>query len=303
MLRYAIVLEVCSSIITIGCLLYLLDRYVPRSNQVAHMVLSGALALATILFAHIPDLGRISIGSRAFEAQVPPLGDNALVVLGNQPMGLLAPLIAQTSPGASFIGIPTCFAQGQWCYTGFFHYGLGHRMREEIASHDGPIYAAYYANRMPIFAQLDSFDLKVDHHACQTMRTNRTPDVILCRAYRDQGLSTTPHPVQRFKLAVQTELSNPKFVLASNWITNKCSSSESHGKLSFTWQAPAGVKRVRVFVVAPPSPRRKPFTGGGSTGDAETGQWVDATQTFLFTDSSGKELARSTVRYVACDSN
>lgn len=300
MLRYAIVLEISSCVIAVGSLLYMAKRFAPNLRTTAHVGLTAALALTAILFAHIPDLGHIPRGSRTFQADVPPLGDHALVILGNEPMGLLAPLIEQANPSASFIGIPTCFTQGQWCYEGFFHSGLGQYMRDAISSHRGPMYFAYYADHVPFFPQLGSFNLRIDAKACQTMRTNRTVEVILCKARYDKTPPTTPDVTSRFKLAVLTKLANPDFVLTSAWSINECGSTANLGKLSFTWQAPASINKVRVFVVVPPSFRPQLFSGGRASGHAETGQWVNATQTFLFTDANRRELGRSTIHYVSC---
>jgi hypothetical protein len=301
MLRYAIVLEIGASLIAIGGLLYLLGRFARGWPGIARAGVTVLLAVATMSFAHIPDLGSVPIGSRTFRAEVPPLGDHALIILANQPMGLLAPLIERASSGASFIGIPGCFTPGQWCYNGFYNFGLGRHMRAKIASHTGPMYVAYYTDHMPIFAQLAAFRVSMDENACKTMHTNRTADVLLCRASYEPNLAATPRGPSQFRLQARTTLFDHEFRVADTWLSNPCTGdSNTLARMAFSWNASRGVDGVRIFVTSPPSFRPVSFSAGGAEGHAETGLWVKAAQTFVFTDASGRELARSSIRYEAC---
>lgn len=300
MLRYAIVLEVSGSILAAGALLYLMGRLVPQLPGIARIVLVGVLAAATIAYTRTPDLGHIPLQAPVFRSEVPNLGARPLVILANQPMGLLAPLIQRVQPDASFIGIPSCFTPGQWCYTGFYDYGLGRRMRVKIALHQGPMYVAYYADRIPALPQLDSFHISFDAGHCQAMHTNRTPDVMLCPARYVPDAPARPRSARQFHFAAQTERLNYRFTLASRWLQNPCGDTTQPGQVVFDWNAPSGIDGVRVYVVTPPSSQLKPFAGGAAHDKAETGPWVGAAQTFVFTDTSGHVLARSSIRYVPC---
>lgn len=303
MLRYAIVLEVSASILAIGSMMSLLRRLASRWRQIIHVGFAAILAMATISFACIPKLGQIPIESQTFQARVPVIGKNALIILANEPMGLLAPEIEGSAQGATFIGIPSCFAADQWCYTSFFHSGLGRLMREKVASHHGPLYVAYYADRTPTLAQLGLFRVAVNDNACQTMQTNRTADVLLCDARYTPDLPADTRASLRFKLSVQTRYLDPGFVLKSTWITDPCDQNFSEGALAFDWHAPNSATQIQVFVVSAPASHSELFSQGGATGHAATGPWVAAAQRYVFTDQTGHQLARSTIHYVACPNN
>lgn len=301
MLRYAVVLEATGAILASAAVIYYLGQWLPRLSNAARTTAVIVLAVAIMGFTRIPDLGHVPLQTPIFEAEVPRLEPRPLIILANQPMGLLAPLIQHTNPGATFIGIPSCFTRGQWCFNGFYDYGLGRHMRDKIATHEGAMYVAYYADRLPAFPQLDAFHIAVDTDQCNVMRTNRTSNVALCPAHYQPGpITQQPHGTPQFRLAAQIKTVEPNFSLSSHWLHNACSDTTQQGQLTFEWHAPTNVDHVRVFIESPPSLHLKPFAGGGGNGKATTGLWVASAQTFVFTDAAGHELARSSIGYVRC---
>jgi len=302
MLRYAIVLEISASIIAVASLLYMARRFSRALPQYIQTSLVSGLIVATIWFARIPDLGHIPIEKHAFETDVPRLGNHSLVILASEPMGLLAPEIWQRAPETSFIGIPPCFARSQWCYASFYHYNLGVRMRQMIAKHRGPIYVAFYTDSIPSLSQLATFHIKIDLTSCQSVYNNRTPPIRLCAAHYSSSFKKSPIAALKFRLATNTVLRDPHFQLKHDWLKNPCSATQTLGQLTFTWRAPPSAKDVHIFLQPPPTYQRIPFTGGGLTGQAQTGKWVKATQIFLFVDRRGRELARSVISYRECSS-
>jgi hypothetical protein len=302
MLRYAIVLEVAGSILAAGAVLYLATLFFPRLPGIARTVLVLALAAGVMGFAHIPSYDRIPLQAPVFAAKVPRLGPHPLVILANQPMGLLAPLIQRTNHDATFIGIASCFTRDDWCYNAFYQHGLGSRMRDRIAKHEGTIYVAYYADRMPTLTQLDLFHVVVDTIGhCQVMHTNRTANVKLCPAHYQPGPLAHPRGAMRFRYAVRTRILDPSFKVDSRWLSNACGNSAALGQLAFEWQASPGTNNVQIFVEAPPSADRSLFASGAVAGNAKTGSWVKSGQDFVFTDGSGRLLARSSIGYARCD--
>jgi hypothetical protein len=97
-------------------------------------------------------------------------------------MGLLAPLIHENNPSATFLGIPECFKEDLWCNQRFLHYGLGDRIREKLSSHRGPLFVAFYTSRNQPLPQLSLFDIQFSKQDCLQMRTNTTGPVSLCVA-------------------------------------------------------------------------------------------------------------------------
>ncbi len=303
LLRYAVVLEVSGCIVAAAALLFLAQQWLPRLRlpDAARVALMVVLVFGTMRFARIPDLGRIPARAPTFEAQVPKLGTRPLVILANQPMGLLAPLIQRTNNGATFIGIPACFARGQWCFNGFYGHGLGRRMRQKIIAHNGPMYVARYLDRIPALPQLHSFHIAINKDSpCQIMRTNRTPDVALCPASYQPMAAMTAQRAPQFRLDVQIQMLEPGFRLTSRWLHNTCSDAAQLGQLGFAWHAPAGVGEVRAFVVSPPSKNRTLFAAASRDAQVQTDRWVRSGQTFVFTNSAGDVLAKSSIRYVSC---
>ncbi|MGN2242007.1 hypothetical protein ACFWZU_00710 [Frateuria sp. GZRR33] len=193
MLRYAIVIEAMASLCTVAIMVALLTRAgverlaAPRSWAVA------AFTFLLLGFTHYPEVPRIGYSQKTFSSNAPQLPKNSLVIMANQPMGLLAPLIQAKNPGASFVGIPECFKTGLWCNQQFFHYGLGDQIRNKLAHHRGPIFVAFYTSRNPPLPQLPLFGIQFSRQDCLQMRTNTTGPVSLCGArYKDSGGVTEP---------------------------------------------------------------------------------------------------------------
>ena len=303
MLRYAIVLEVIASIIVLGTLLQLVNR-VWRDNRVlpvAQLVATIGAASLLIGFATVPDIGHVDFGRRTFDFSVPDLGKSALIVLGNQPMGILAPFIVEKNPDATFVGIPGCFAKDEWCYKSFFRDGLGKSMRRIIAGHRGPMYVAYYADRIPAMPQLKQFGVTFDTDHCQIIRTNRTPNVNLCPA-RYSAANTIVHgQTARYHLAARIQTFAASVNVAVTWKQNPCSRFAEPATMHIAWSVPSSVRGVYAYVTSPPSPKQLLFTVGPPNGEATTGQWVSATQRFIIADARHRTLAQIELSYARCD--
>lgn len=298
-LRYAIVLEIGAVIVAIGAVLSWCQTRPRLAVASIRITLTFAFAASVMAFARIPDLGHVPFGPRTFSADVPNLGKNPLVILGDQPMGLLAPLIADSNPGATFIGMPRCFRSQGWCYRDYYAYGLGKAMRDKIDAHRGPIFMAYYTNRIPVFPQLNVFGLHADTGHCLGMTSNRTPDVLLCRVEKSPIASPMP-PDQGFRLALKTNHARPDVHVTAAWESNPCVQKEQMGRLYLSWSMPADAGHVSVYITSKPSMQRTLFARSGNTGNATTGNWVRAGQDFMFTDSRGRPLAKASVYYQPC---
>lgn len=303
MLRYAIVIEVTASLLFIVLVWSVATRVRIRHGSVLRIF--GLATLVTVVMSTTvyPSVGRINYSASVYSASVPKIDKNALVVLANQPMGLLAPLIHHADKSSVYIGLPNCFMKGEWCYNGFYHYGLGRQLRQKLAHHDGPIYVAYYTNRMPIMPQLALFRLTVDYGDCARMTTNATADVAICRAqYIPQGRPMPKLGYGKEKLALDIRYNMQGIHIDGTWEVNTCGSVASLGKLKFKWHAPDDIGYVHIFLQVPPSNDRVSFAAGGSNGTAITGLWVRAAQTFIFTSKSGKTIATATTEYEPCES-
>lgn len=302
MLRYAIVLEISSAILAAGAILYLTKLLLPRLGDILPMALMIVLAAGVMGFANIPSYDGVPLQTPVFGSHAPRLGPKPLVILAEQPMGLLAPLIQRANPEASFIGMGSCFTRNDWCYNGFYEYALGDRMRDMISRHKGVMYVAYYTDRVPALTQLDSFHVVIDRtENCQVMSTNRTADVRLCPAHYQPGPLVQPRSTLRFRLAAKTETLDPAFKLSSRWTQNVCTTTDNLGQIVFDWHAPDSVNQVKIFVESPNSTARTLFASGGAAGKAETGPWVKSAQTFVFVDAEDRVLAQSTISHTQCE--
>lgn len=303
MLRYAIVLEISASVVALGAVMHFLRSKPGYRKAPLRLVTVVLFASSIIGFARIPDMGHVDFGNRTYSADVPELGHNPLIIFGNQPMGILAPLIVDTNPGATFVGLFSCFADNGWCHRGFYDYRLGRLMREKIASHRGSIYVAYYANRMPAMPQLTDFGVQFDSVYCSTMHTNRTPDVIICPANFDPQIIGSNAKPQHYRLALDTQAQIPDVHIHGSWINNPCTDVENPAQLDLKWHVPDDVPVVRIYIKAPPSSHMVLFAIAGSNGSVKTGKWVHAAQTFIFMDKKGNGIARSNIRYVPCETH
>ncbi len=303
MLRYAIVLEVIATIIYMGALLQLAGRFWRDSPALpaAQLVATAGTALLVIGFATVPDIGYVRFGRCTFDVRVPNLGQSPLVVLGNQPMGMLVPFIVKGNPDATFVGIPGCFAKGQWCNTTFLDEGIGKAMRRKIAAHRGPIYVAYYADRIPTMPQLKEFGITFDSDGCRVIRTNRTPKVDLCAAHYAPTVATIAQRNKRYHLAVSFQEFVAGVHLVTKWKENPCTLVAKPAVLQVGWAMPPRVRGVHVYLSSPPSPKRMLFTSGRQTGEATTGPWVTASQRLIITDTQHRTLAQLGFSYVACN--
>jgi len=298
MLRYAVALEVlCTSgaiLAAASLALRLPSRMAAWGIPICATTLSGLL----IGFTHPPEVPRIDYGNSVFHADPIALPEHSLVLLANQPMGLLAPLIQRDNPDASFIGIPSCFEQDGWCRRGFYDYGLGREMRSELATHKGPIFVARYVNANPAHPQLSDFGIDYDLDSCQTMQTNVTTDVQLCRA-RFDGRQTSA-TAETYQLRAEIQVVKSGFTLNARWIDNRCSSSSEPGTLQVDWKTDYPTHQVSVDTLTSPSRKRRSFATGGASGSAVTENWVRAGQAFLFSDGQGDPLARIDIQFARC---
>ncbi len=301
MLRYAIVIEVLAPVAASVLLLCLLSSLQSRFRPMLRLGLLLALVSCLMAITVYPDVPRIPFSKRTYVTSTPVLADHALVILANEPMGLLAPMIQAVNTDAQFVGLPLCFARSQWCFEGFYNYGLGSKLRQAIASHMGPIYVASYSNRVPILPQLALFRVQVDRGACQVMTTNATANVSICRARYVPQSESLVEKQQTFKLDFVVEDLVEGGHVQAQWAVNGCTTTTDLGKLTVRWQMPMAPNGVYVYLRSPPSYEEQSFAAGGSTGSASSGLWVRARQTFVFKDKSGAVLARGTTRFVACE--
>jgi hypothetical protein len=297
MLRYGIAIEVLACVIGCAVVAYGLTGAFRTYGEWVAPVMVVALAGGLFWYAVIPDLGHVPARGKAFDARVPPLEKDALVVLANQPMGLVATMIAKTNPTARFVGVPPCFAHDGSCHESTSAYGLGRDMRRALASGGTP-YVAYYANEMPSFPQLSAFGLGVDLEHCTLMTTNRTPDVILCRGKRQT--SATAAPAQRYHL-VATTMKAPgvDLDLTASLSDNACASDSHAAVLTLGWRLPNPSDQVQILLHSAPSPEEKLFAGGNGSGTATTGKWARASQEYRLR-MGGRLLARVRLSYAPC---
>lgn len=300
MLRYGVVIEVLASIMA----LVLLVSGAKRLRRLgAYSALGVALIVTLLMVSTVyPDVPRIGYSQRVYVSKVPSLPKGSLIVLANQPMGLLAPLIQSVDGQATFIGLPRCFEKNGWCFNGFYSYGLGKELRHKIMDHEGPIFVAYYKNRIPDFPQLALFRLQVEMSDCREMTTNATPSVALCPARYVPAGQPLVQMKSAFKLGLKISYRLAGARLDAHWLVNQCSTTEHHGELRFEWHMPADQSTVLVYLKGPPSYKRITFAGGGANGTATTGVWVRAQQTFIFVGHHGQTLATATTGYVTCNS-
>jgi len=253
-----------------------------------------------MLFARIPDFGSVPIGHATLSWQLPRLAKSPLVIFANQGMGLLAPMIWEDQPQATFVGIPRCFGRNGWCYEQFYHYRLGTLIRRKLADHTGPLYVAYYVTKNPSLPQLGLFGVAVNRANCQLMHTNRTPDVAICRAAHRAVGPVSDKAAPKYRLALHEQGGRPGTKVEADWHDNPCSRSSGRAVLEVRWTLPKAANTAKVFVSSPPNYTRSLFASGGRTGKAVTGNWVQAGQRFTFTDGRGKVLIAATVRYQKC---
>lgn len=303
MLRYAIVLEISATVIAAGVVLQSVN-WLWRNRPDPGLVKLGAVGVMAALlmgFAVVPDMGYVAFGKQTFTSATPRLGGDALIILGNQPMGLLAPLIAMNNPDATFVGIPACFVKGDWCYNGFYNHGLGRMIRNKIARHKGPMYVAYYANRMPALPQLGLFGIAFDADHCFSMQTNRTSDVYLCPAYLlKTGIGSAFLRPDQYHLVADVRNLIPGANVTVTWKQNPCTDLAQPAVMKIAWSMPAVDSKVYVYISSRPSDKRKLFASGASSGEATTGAWASAAQDFFITDAHHAVLGELSLRYAPC---
>lgn len=296
-LRYAVVVEILVSMLMLLLLMGLADRLFGRSAHLPAVAIAALLTVALIAYARPPDWGHVAYGRSVFVADPPKLADGAMVIFANQPMGFLAPLFAAHGHGLHFLGMPSCFGAGQWCYNGFFHYDLGRTMRAALQAHAQNLYVAYYLNKAPSFPGLAAFGVAVDTANCQTITTNVSSDIRLCHAHLTQA---GQHPVvSAYRLAA--EVTAQRGVrLRVDWADNRCAAQTGVGTAKFMWQVAQPVKgSTELYVRSPPGPQTL-FAAGGQQGSAVTGAWVQAGQEFTLRTHDGRELAIVRMRYTPC---
>jgi hypothetical protein len=170
-------------------------------------------------------------------------------------------------------------------------------MRRALASGGTP-YVAYYANEMPSFPQLSAFGLGVDLDHCARMTTNRTPDVILCRARRQAPASAAPAQAYRL-VATTTKDPGAGLDLTASLSDNPCASDAHAAVLTLAWRLPNPSDSVQILLYSAPSPEEKLFAGGNGSGTATTGKWARASQEYRLR-VDGRLLARVRLSYAPC---
>lgn len=291
-LRYSIVVEIVMSVTALALLL----RLLPTRRQAARLIVAGAIVVLVVGYDKSVGLGSVAYGQTTFQTSRVALPADALVIFANQPMGILAPLLARQHPDVAFAGIPSAFGAGQGTHHGFYAYGLGQRLRRLLLQHREHLYAAYYTDRIPFFAGLQAFSVAVDLGQCQDLTTNLTPDARICRARLDPALAeTTP---RRYRLTADVSASEAD-ALRIHWLHNLCSDSTVEGQARFNWDVKGRVDAVHLDVQAPPGASIL-FAAGGASGEAETGLWMSAGQVFTLRSNAGAALASAHIRYTQC---
>ncbi len=301
MLRYAIEIEVLAPVAATALMMCLVSALKSRFTPMLRVGLLLALVSCLMAITVYPDVPRIPFGRKTFVASTPVLADHALVILANEPMGLLAPMIQAVNRNVQFVGLPQCFTRGQWCYSGFYDYGLGHKLKQAISSHVGPVYVASYADRVPILTQLAMFRVQVNRDACEVMSTNATGHVSICHARYVPKSEVLVEDQAKFKLDFVVEDLVAGGHVEAHWAVNDCTNTTDLGELTVRWQMPTALTGVVIYLRSPPHYKEQPFAGGSSSGAATTGLWVRARQSFIFKDANGAVLARGTTRYISCE--
>lgn len=291
-LRYSIVIEIMMSITALALLL----RLLPSRRQAVRLVMVGAVVVLVVGYDKSVGLGTVAYGQATFQTSRVVLPADALVVFANQPMGILAPLLARRHPDVVFAGIPSDFGVGQSMHHGFYAYGLGERLRQLLLQHREHLYAAYYTDRIPGFAGLQAFGVAADFDQCQDLTTSLTPDVRICRARLDPALAETAPRRYRLTADVSASAGNTMRIL---WLHDPCSVSTYHGQARFIWDVKGLAGAFHLDVEAPPGLPTL-FAAGSASGDAETGLWVSAGQVFTLRSDAGVALASAHIRYTPC---
>ena len=291
-LRYSIVIEIVMSVAALTMLQLLL----PCAWRVVRLAVAGVVVLAIVSYGKSTVLPSVAYARSTFQTTPINLPSDALVLLANQPMGILAPLLAQQHANLAFAGIPSAFGAGGWMNRDFYSYGVGRSLRQLLRVHSNHLYAAYYVDRVPVFAGLQAFGIGVDFDRCQNLTTNITPDVRICQAWLNkEAASAAP---RSFRLVADVS-ARATSVLHVAWLDNPCSASTSYGRARFAWHAKEQAGATRLEVQTHPGAGAL-FAAGGATGDAETGHWVRAGQVFTLRSDVGVVLASAHIRYIPC---
>ena len=292
-LRYSIVVEIMMAVATVGMVILMLRIVFPRSHWLAVAV----MVFAVVEYGRSQILPTVAYSARTFETSAIQIKPHSVVILANQPMGILAPLLAADHPGVTFVGMPSKFGRGGWMYRGFYAYGVGQDLRKLITQHANHLLVAYYVDRPPHFPGLDTFDIVMKQNECQDFTTNLTSPVRLCKARWTPGASPTTGP-GTYHL-VPDVIAQPGVVVHVVWAANVCSSSAQLAQAQFEWRVPAHYTSVQMYVTKPPGPKTQ-FAGGGTTGRAKTGHWVSAGDIFTLQSQTGAPLATVRIRYTNC---
>lgn len=297
-LRYAIAIEVLASILGSFFIIRLPMILKMESSDLVKICVLAVFSLSMMLFTRMPARTTVPFSNAVFTTNNVTLKKNALVIFTDQPTGLMATLIKQLNPTAHFEGITSCFRKGAGCYKGFYSYGVGKRLRDEIDSHDGAIYVAYYLNEQPSFEQLTLFGVSVEMKRCKVMSTNVTPDLNICEATRAKG---SIQPPTAFHLGLIVRRTTKNFRLTATWKFDACEQRAMANKLTMNWETAPSIRRVTVLSQSPPNPV-KIFATGAGNGTATTGLWVQSGQVFHFFYRNNRKLATVFVEDVPCDS-
>jgi hypothetical protein len=135
-LRYAIAIEALSGAILVIFLYMAAGWIMPHRLRAQATVLSSFAVLAVLLLCTVPpDWGRIPYGERVFSVGITQLPADSLIVLDDQPLTFVLPLIA--APGMVAIGVTWMTLPG---------YRVYEESKRRIAEHVGPLFVLKHAN-------------------------------------------------------------------------------------------------------------------------------------------------------------
>lgn len=130
-LRYAIPIEVLCGVLVM--LAWQAISPGAASGGVALRWGTVALLVAVATPSRLPNWGHARYADVVFDVRLPSLAPNSVVVVVGQPNAYLIPFFGQAQ-ASRFVGVTWLSAQSQ-------SYTLGARVRQQLASHEGPMYA------------------------------------------------------------------------------------------------------------------------------------------------------------------
>jgi hypothetical protein len=180
-LRYLVATECLAGIFVITATMAAVRRLGRRASWLPGVcAISAAILIAT--YTVHPQWGRSPIGTDILAVQAPVLERGALVIFSDAPMSFLAPGLAATSQGLSFMSIPRTFHSGGRLGAYGMEHELMRHMQAKIAANAGPLYVLFHESQPPPGANLAAFGIEMDMTTCQPGRSALGSQFLACRA-------------------------------------------------------------------------------------------------------------------------